>query len=438
MKRERTRAVGIGAQLGTTSGFVGLLSDIQSDAYRKLEWLAWLAATVLVFRLVAVVFLGQKLGAFLWLSLAFAPFAVGLAIACRLRKLPRERFAFVAMGFEVLIALALGGQLLDWQNTLGAGGWPLAAIPTVGVWVILFANVIPLPPWQHLLGASIAASAVPLSFFLSLSLYQVPAALGPQDNLRVFLQLMIPTAIAVAIAYVGSRRVYGLSLDLTEARRLGNYQLIEKLGEGGMGEVWKAEHRLLARPAAVKLIRSDVPGSGFEKQLRRFEREIQATVSLDSPHTIDLRLRHGRRRNVLLRNGATRRVRPRGARPRRWPPSRPSGSSTFCDNVVTPSARPTRRGWSFAFVVSSAIRGIVGWKFFSPAKSTPRSVPLTPNRTAPRGETYHPWDHISTPRCRIWSHRRCRTATRELPLQCKLHQDNTLWQIPADRSEWHR
>jgi len=192
------------------------------------------------------------------------------------------------MGFEVLIALALGGQLLDWQNTLGAGGWPLAAIPTVGVWVILFANVIPLPPWQHLLGASIAASAVPLSFFLSLSLYQVPAALGPQDNLRVFLQLMIPTAIAVAIAYVGSRRVYGLSLDLTEARRLGNYQLIEKLGEGGMGEVWKAEHRLLARPAAVKLIRSDVPGSGFEKQLRRFEREIQATVSLDSPHTIEI------------------------------------------------------------------------------------------------------------------------------------------------------
>ncbi len=274
--------------MGTTSGFVGLLSDIQSDAYRKLEWLAWLAATVLVFRLVAVVFLGQKLGAFLWLSLAFAPFAVGLAIACRLRKLPRERFAFVAMGFEVLIALALGGQLLDWQNTLGAGGWPLAAIPTVGVWVILFANVIPLPPWQHLLGASIAASAVPLSFFLSLSLYQVPAALGPQDNLRVFLQLMIPTAIAVAIAYVGSRRVYGLSLDLTEARRLGNYQLIEKLGEGGMGEVWKAEHRLLARPAAVKLIRNDVPGSGFEKQLRRFEREIQATVSLDSPHTIEI------------------------------------------------------------------------------------------------------------------------------------------------------
>ena len=37
------------------------------------------------------------------------------------------------------------------------------------------------------------------------------------------------------------------------ARELGNYELVEKLGEGGMGEVWRAEHRLLARPAAVKL-----------------------------------------------------------------------------------------------------------------------------------------------------------------------------------------
>jgi serine/threonine-protein kinase len=64
------------------------------------------------------------------------------------------------------------------------------------------------------------------------------------------------------------------------------------LGKGGMGEVWRAEHRLLARPAAIKLIQPQVLGcsdpKGTETVKRRFEREAQATAMLSSPHTIDL------------------------------------------------------------------------------------------------------------------------------------------------------
>ena len=71
---------------------------------------------------------------------------------------------------------------------------------------------------------------------------------------------------------------------------MGSYHLVELLGRGGMGEVWRAEHRLLARSAAIKLVRPELLGASTEAEartmLRRFEREAQATAALSSPHTI--------------------------------------------------------------------------------------------------------------------------------------------------------
>lgn len=55
--------------------------------------------------------------------------------------------------------------------------------------------------------------------------------------------------------------LYRLGAAVQQARRLGNYELTERLGTGGMGEVWRARHRLLARPAALKLIRPEVLGA---------------------------------------------------------------------------------------------------------------------------------------------------------------------------------
>jgi serine/threonine-protein kinase len=84
--------------------------------------------------------------------------------------------------------------------------------------------------------------------------------------------------------------MHRLGTRLREAQDLGSYQLVEKLGQGGMGEVWRAQHRLLARSAAVKLVRPEVLGAGGPEDAqvirRRFEREAQATAALASPHTI--------------------------------------------------------------------------------------------------------------------------------------------------------
>lgn len=65
----------------------------------------------------------------------------------------------------------------------------------------------------------------------------------------------------------------------------GSYRLVERIGEGGMGEVWRARHQHLARPAAVKFVRA---GIGREDIMERFHREAQATALLRSPHTVEL------------------------------------------------------------------------------------------------------------------------------------------------------
>ena len=70
--------------------------------------------------------------------------------------------------------------------------------------------------------------------------------------------------------------------------RVGSYSLIEQLGAGGMGEVWLARHRLLARPAAVKVVREGTGGIERDALRQRFAREAQATAELQSPHTVQL------------------------------------------------------------------------------------------------------------------------------------------------------
>jgi serine/threonine-protein kinase len=98
--------------------------------------------------------------------------------------------------------------------------------------------------------------------------------------------------LAPAAAFIGSRVVYQLGREVRRARDLGGYQLEDRLGFGGMGEVWRARHRLLARPAAVKLIRPEVlavgDGESQQRIVRRFEREAQATATMRCPHTIEL------------------------------------------------------------------------------------------------------------------------------------------------------
>jgi serine/threonine-protein kinase len=91
---------------------------------------------------------------------------------------------------------------------------------------------------------------------------------------------------SAALAVYGSHKISTLRREAMAARQLGQYRLKGRLGAGGMGEVYLAEHRLLKRPCAVKLIRPE--RAGDPQNLRRFEREVQATARLKSLHTVEI------------------------------------------------------------------------------------------------------------------------------------------------------
>ena len=87
----------------------------------------------------------------------------------------------------------------------------------------------------------------------------------------------------VAISAVGSNAIFGLRAEVDKIKRLGQYTLEEKLGEGGMGVVYRARHAMLRRPCALKLLPPEKAG---EESLHRFEREVQLTAQLSHPSTI--------------------------------------------------------------------------------------------------------------------------------------------------------
>ena len=101
-----------------------------------------------------------------------------------------------------------------------------------------------------------------------------------------------PDYLLVGVAVVISRVVTRLGQHVTKAREMGSYHLITRLGGGGMGEVWRARHHMLARDAAIKLIQPDMlsrkSGSDAVLVRRRFEQEAKTTASLRSPHTVEL------------------------------------------------------------------------------------------------------------------------------------------------------
>lgn len=166
--------------------------------------------------------------------------------------------------------------------------WPDMLLPAwspVAVWVLIYPMMIPTAPRRTLIASTLTAAMDPVSVLLLAATGSHAMPAGDQMLLR-----FAPNALAVVAGVAVSQGLFRVGAKLSKARELGAYRLTERLGKGGMGEVWIARHRLLARPAAVKLIRPELlgaeDGAVAGVVLRRFEREAQATAQLESPHTI--------------------------------------------------------------------------------------------------------------------------------------------------------
>jgi serine/threonine-protein kinase len=147
------------------------------------------------------------------------------------------------------------------------------------------AAVVPSPPLRTLV----------LTLLLGLPFVAVPLffapVVGPPSLRTAYFPVVsvmgytVWWAVITAAATVVSRVVYGLRTEIRRARRLGQYTLEARIGEGGMGVVYRAHHGMMRRPTAIKLLRTDKAGA---VNLKRFEREVQLTARLTHPHTITL------------------------------------------------------------------------------------------------------------------------------------------------------
>jgi len=150
--------------------------------------------------------------------------------------------------------------------------------------ILIAAMILPATPGKILVASLIAAATDPIAVLIA---QQYGATHAPLVHTLVF---YMPNFACAVVATLPARVLQRLGRRLRQAQEMGSYQLVELLGRGGMGEVWRARHRLLARGAAIKLIRPELLGAGTHDEaftmLRRFEHEAQATAALSSPHTI--------------------------------------------------------------------------------------------------------------------------------------------------------
>ena len=215
--------------------------------------------------------------------LASAVLGLVVYVVARRELLSPQRLLDLGLVFQVAGALGIAATRL-WTALPARADSLFGLMPAECVWIVLYPLVVPNTP-RKVLGASLlAASSGPAVYVMS------AAASGAAIN-RADLFFFTSNYTCAFLAYLTSRLMHSMGVRLKHAREIGSYELLDLIGEGGMGEVWRARHRLLARPAAIKLIRHDVLGSNQRTRdaiVRRFEREARDTAALGSVHTVDI------------------------------------------------------------------------------------------------------------------------------------------------------
>ena len=218
------------------------------------------------------------------LVLALVLMSVAFLALQRAGWVSKQAIAHLGGVFQVLVAylIAVGETaVLDGPEAIVIG------VSKISLWLLMCGILIPSTPRANLLAASLSVLAWPAGYWTSMTVFG-NEFIGWN---RVFMWLA-PLVLCAFWANFISRRVFAMQMRSQRAEDLGSYQLEYMIGQGGMGEVWKAKHRLLARDAAVKLIRPEIlAGRSMRDESvirRRFEREARATAALRSPHTVAL------------------------------------------------------------------------------------------------------------------------------------------------------
>ena len=256
-----------------------------------------LLVSLIIFGIVAIVLSGKALWG--WFpepsgapargvspQLGLALLSLGMFTATRLPRLSARVVRRLGVAYQLLGAAILAFEA-GWHPVEVRPGW----FTWLALWILLFPLVVPRAPLRDLVLAAASAAAAPLALLAGAAWRGDPTP-GPTE---VFL-FAHPYGACALLATAPSYAVHRLQLDMAQAKRawqrLGSYRLVHPLASGGMGEVWYAEHQLLVRPAAVKLIRPETLAlddrRARDEALTRFEVEAQETSLLSSAHTVTI------------------------------------------------------------------------------------------------------------------------------------------------------
>lgn len=211
-------------------------------------------------------------------------FAGGLIALQRFRLVPAQTILLLGMVFQIYVAFGIAFFETSLQFNPAE---PVRGTSIVAVWICVFGFLIPNVPLATFVSAFFSASMWPLAYWINITRLGYPPL--PWNRLTSWLYL---NYLAAAITYFIAKRIYNLDVIAQRAQDLGSYQLDYLIGKGGMGEVWKAQHKMLVRDAAIKIIRPELMSGVSARQadtaIRRFEREARVTANLQSPHTVYL------------------------------------------------------------------------------------------------------------------------------------------------------
>jgi len=259
----------------------GLPPDLRAKARARLTGLAGVlgALSLTALLLSTTVFRDDVDVAVLPQHLLGVGLAVAVVAAARSKRIADVTALNVGLAYEVFLCWIVSFSAQ--HAAVSLSGRP-PEVTWTSMIIVVFPMVVPLPPHYLLVASILGAVSAPASLFV---LDHMGKHALTVDEL---ISVSISPVFAVALAYVGAHMIYSISLDVSRARRLGAYRLESRIGAGGMGEVWRASHSLLARPAAIKLISSQHLGDDARAVVTRFEQEAQATALLRSPHTIEV------------------------------------------------------------------------------------------------------------------------------------------------------
>src|SRR5262245_26784419 len=212
------------------------------------------------------------LGAHILVVLVLGFLSLPLCRQCPVSMRKLRAAELIIFGLPALFFL-----LLQHRVTLDdvARGFMPAPLPFWLLLIFTYGMFIP-NTWRRaacVIGAMALATEV-LVVGMTLAYPQVGAVMTGVGLVQHLLVMVVAAVAAVS----GTHLINTLRREAFEARRLGQYRLVKPLGAGGMGEVYLAEHRMLKRPCAVKLIRPEQAGDPHV--LARFEREVQMTARL--------------------------------------------------------------------------------------------------------------------------------------------------------------